>query len=166
MSPMRYSEREFPAYRHRPGVTPHPERDPNGHDYGKVRAPQVELTGENWSTHAGYLFGIDLFNAGYYWEAHVEWEELWQAASDRTDRLFLQGLVQLAAAMVKLHAGSPVGVGKLSRRAAEKFERVFGESASRFGIEKSVLAATCLRLQHGDSERQADDEAPQLILRN
>ena len=49
---------------------------------------------------------------------------------------------------------------------AEEFERVFGESASRFGIEKSLLTATCSRLQHGDFERQVDDEAPQLILRS
>ncbi|TGQ49534.1 DUF309 domain-containing protein, partial [Mesorhizobium sp. M1C.F.Ca.ET.210.01.1.1] len=27
-----------------------------------------------------FRWGIDLFNHGYYWEAHEAWEPLWHAA--------------------------------------------------------------------------------------
>ncbi|MER9007639.1 DUF309 domain-containing protein [Mesorhizobium sp. M0862] len=28
-----------------------------------------------------FRWGIDLFNHGYYWEAHEAWEPLWQTAN-------------------------------------------------------------------------------------
>jgi Domain of unknown function (DUF309) len=43
-----------------------------------------------------------LFDAGAFFEAHEAWEELWRAASEPIERSFLQGLIQVAAALHKL----------------------------------------------------------------
>ncbi|MEZ6144776.1 MAG: hypothetical protein R3B91_04935 [Planctomycetaceae bacterium] len=59
----------LPPYTYVPGRTPHPIRDPAGHMYGK-HEQSAELDIENWQRCDQYLFGIDLFNHGYYWEAH------------------------------------------------------------------------------------------------
>ncbi|WP_292396668.1 DUF309 domain-containing protein, partial [Mesorhizobium sp.] len=50
---------------------------------------------------------IDLFNHGYYWEAHEAWEPLWHTAKQSTQhRLFFKGLILLAAAArVKIREG-------------------------------------------------------------
>nr|WP_244447982.1 DUF309 domain-containing protein [Neorhizobium vignae] len=50
--------------------------------------------------------GQDLFNHGYYWEAHEAWEGLWQAAKRGSQlRAFLKGLILLSAAGVKIREG-------------------------------------------------------------
>src|SRR5436309_15983092 len=41
--------------------------------------------------------GIDLFNAGRYWDAHEAWEEAWTPDRHGPDRGFWKGLIQVAA---------------------------------------------------------------------
>jgi predicted metal-dependent hydrolase len=69
--------------------------------------------------------GCDLFNLGYYWEAHETWEGLWHACGRRgTTADFLKGLIKLAAAGVKAREGRPQGVARHAARAAELFASV------------------------------------------
>src|SRR5487761_514913 len=41
--------------------------------------------------------GIELFNAGRYWEAHEAWERDWMPDRQGPDRGFYKGLIQVAA---------------------------------------------------------------------
>ena len=41
--------------------------------------------------------GIELFNAGLYWEAHEAWEQAWTPDRRGPDRGFWKGLIQIAA---------------------------------------------------------------------
>jgi predicted metal-dependent hydrolase len=54
----------------------------------------LSLTVEDWQE---VEHGIGLFNAGKFWHAHEAWELVWQRQS-ADERLFFQGLIQLAAA--------------------------------------------------------------------
>jgi len=66
--------------------------------------------------------GAELFNLGQYYEAHEVWEELWLTLED-DPRLFVQGLIQVAAAGHKAFAqNQPVGCVKLLTTALEKLE--------------------------------------------
>jgi len=47
--------------------------------------------------------GIELFNAGRYWEAHEVWEEEWTPDRKGPDSGFYKGLIQVAAGC--LHYG-------------------------------------------------------------
>jgi hypothetical protein len=89
-------DRPFPAYAYLPGRTPHPTRDPEGHSYG-ARPDTPELPDpEDWRACGDYLYGIDLFNHGFYWEAHEAWEGLWVACGRRgPTATFLQALINL-----------------------------------------------------------------------
>jgi hypothetical protein len=91
-------DRPFPAYAYLPGRTPHPTRDPEGHSYG-ARPDTPELPDpEDWRACGDYLYGIDLFNHGFYWEAHEAWEGLWVACGRRgPTATFLQALINLTA---------------------------------------------------------------------
>jgi hypothetical protein len=109
-----------PSYTHIPGVTPHPIGDPRGHSFGKahVACPKPE-----WQTLPGcelFQNGCQLFNAGYYWEAHEAWEAVWIAAG-RTGLIadFVKGLIKIAAAGVKLREASVVGAQRHLLRAQE-----------------------------------------------
>lgn len=70
---------------------------------------------------AGNLrFAADLFNHGYYWEAHEVWEDEWNRAGRRGPHaLLFQGLIKLAAAGVKAREGNPAGVRRHLARAIE-----------------------------------------------
>jgi predicted metal-dependent hydrolase len=41
--------------------------------------------------------GIELFNAGHYWEAHEAWERDWMPDRKGPDSGFYKGLIQVAA---------------------------------------------------------------------
>lgn len=75
---------------------------------------------EQWRDSADYLFGCDLYNHAYWWEAHEAWEALWQACDKRsTQGRFLQGMIQAAACHLKLHMASPSGVERLRESSVE-----------------------------------------------
>jgi predicted metal-dependent hydrolase len=118
-------DRPLPPYAFVPGRHPHPESDPAGHSFGVARAPVAALDARNPQTSEAYLFGLDLFNRGYYWEAHVEFEALWHAAGRHGPSAdFLKGLIRLAAAGVKHRAGNVRGVRSHAARAAALWHEV------------------------------------------
>jgi Domain of unknown function (DUF309) len=89
-------QKRLPPYAYLPGKNPHPVRDPAGHSYHVEPIPvaaEVSLSSD------AFLWGLDLFNHGYYWEAHEAWGGLWQVA-DRDDplRMLFKGLILLSAA--------------------------------------------------------------------
>ena len=65
--------------------------------------------------------GIDLFNAGDYFEAHEAWEELWVAA-EGDERRFLQALIHCAVGCYHHTRGNPVGAVRQWDKAAAKME--------------------------------------------
>ena len=66
-------EKSFPPYAYLPGRQPHPVRDPAGHSYHVEPMP---VAAEAPLGSDVFLWGLDLFNHGYYWEAHEAWEGL------------------------------------------------------------------------------------------
>ena len=116
--------RTFPSYRHIPGLTPHPIKDPAGHSYGIDESTEpLVLSPEAWRTNEDYLYGVDLYNFAYWWEAHESWEGLWHHAEDDY-RLFLQGLIQISAALIKRHMRMPRPARTLSTAGSDKLQDV------------------------------------------
>lgn len=97
---MRYSNLDFPPYKFLPGKEQHPEKA-GGYLHG-VEKKVSPVEEETFNQNQFYLYSIDLFNHGYYWESHVWWEALWNEVG-RTGPIgdTLKGLIKLAAAMVK-----------------------------------------------------------------
>lgn len=122
----------FPPYRHLPGETPHPHTHPQGHKYCAVPAGPP-LTQENGPRHRAYLAGVDLYNYAYWWEAHEQWEELWRRAAPPCC-LYLQGLVQVAAALIKWHQGNPRGVARLWQKGRQKLEQTAAAQPFYLGL--------------------------------
>ena len=86
--------RTFPAYSYVPGKFPHPLSDPAGHSFGQVAEKCEPLTLANATQHEEYLWGIQLFNHGYYWEAHETCEQVWHACGQKGPGAdYLKGLI-------------------------------------------------------------------------
>ncbi|WP_246462237.1 DUF309 domain-containing protein [Mesorhizobium sangaii] len=115
-------EKNFPSYAYLPGKHPHPVRDPLGHSY---QSDPVTVAIDEALSSNEFRWGIDLFNHGYYWEAHEAWEPIWHAAKQSTQhRLLFKGLILLAAAGVKLREGKRVAAARHATRAATLFRQV------------------------------------------
>jgi predicted metal-dependent hydrolase len=55
---------------------------------------ELTFTNQDWED---FNRGIQLFNAGKFWHAHEAWEQVWRRHHEDS-RLFMQGLIQMAAA--------------------------------------------------------------------
>lgn len=120
MPPRQCPQRALPDAPHVPGKGPRPAdpgaaTDPDAWD---GRAETLRVAGD-------YGWGIDLYNHGYYWEAHEAWEQLWKLApADSTQRHFLQALIQFSAAALKARMGQTAACQRLANRALVHMEPV------------------------------------------
>ncbi len=135
----RYTARPLPAYRHVPGRTPHPTLHPDGHSYGQAAGPLPDLNAAPWQDCAVYLYGLDLFNAGYWWECHEELEGLWHVARPGTPAGHaLQTVIQCAAAHLKRLCGQVNGAKRLVEHAEPHATRA---GACSLGLDLPGLVA-------------------------
>ena len=113
----------LPPYAFVPGGRwPHPNSSPRGHSFGRT-APKIDLAGRaEGSSLTEFRRGVELFNAGYYWEAHEVWEGLWHAYGRKGAVAdVVKAFIKLAAAGVKVREGQEHGVRTHAGRAAKLF---------------------------------------------
>ena len=65
--------------------------------------------------------GIDLFNAGQFFECHEAWESVWNR-SEGDDKVAIQGLIQAAVAILHLERGNREGAESLYAKACAKLD--------------------------------------------
>jgi predicted metal-dependent hydrolase len=81
--------------------------------------------------------GLRCYEAGAFFEAHEHWESVWLRAEE-PEKTFLQGLIQVTAALHHFQRSNVVGTVSLLRaalRRLEQYSEVFG------GIEVAPLRA-------------------------
>jgi len=155
----RYTETPFPAYRYLPfqPEIPHPRNDPAGHSYGLKDLYLPQFMPEDWRDCEPYLHGVDLFNNGYWWEAHEAWESVWLAAGRETEHgNFVQGLIQLAGAQLKRFTGVSRGAQMLTETGIAKLLLVDKTAGFYLGIEVMPFieeVKRCLREDSGEFPR-------------
>ena len=90
----------LPEEAHVPGQTPRPKASPA---FEAAASAPPRTVPEDWTEHAAYLYGFDLYAGAFFWEAHEVWEPVWMGAPPNgRARALLQGLIQLANACLKL----------------------------------------------------------------
>lgn len=139
----------LPPYAYVPGHHPHPHRHPSGHKMATI--PDLPATADlsEWQQNRVYLAGIDLFNHGYYWEAHEQWEALWHLTDRQSAEAdFYCGLIKLAASGVKIREGKMRG----AQRHAERARNLFDEIVQKYevpqvgGLRLHELTGFCDRI--------------------
>ena len=154
----RYTDRPLPEYRHLPFQNAHPFLDEEGHSYGEKLSPPNSFTLENWQSCNDYLYSIDLFNYGFWWEAHERLKQVCIAAGRESETgQFIQGLIQIAAALLKHFLREERGAMTLA-------ELGLGNLQKATGIYLGIDVAT-LVVQVEDCLKAADTEYPQIHLK-
>ncbi len=67
-------------------------------DINRNPLKELPMTNVDWKE---FECGVELFNEGKFWHAHEAWENIWKR-HDEDERLFFQGIIQLAAAYHQL----------------------------------------------------------------
>ncbi len=125
--------------------------------WGRQHPSVKAIEGDHWASCPAYLRGIELFNAGYYWEAHEAWEAVWHAQGRRGPTAeVLQGLIKLAAAGVKVRERRPAGVRAHAAGAA----LLFAQSRQKAGrYQLGLDLDLCIDRAREVSERPPSDPA-------
>lgn len=112
-----YTNRAMPAKRHIPFINTAPELDKGEHLPGEPLPPVEEFGEQNWQDCETYLYAIDLFNQGYWWEAHELLKPVCLAAGRESEvGQFIEGLIQLTAAQLKHYMREEEGARRLVER--------------------------------------------------
>lgn len=127
-----------------PGVFLHPTRDPAGHSY---RSGEVVARGGSEASAGDALeswrFGVDLFNRFYFWEAHEAWEAWWRAAPvGSARRQLVHGLIQIAAALLKVHLGRDDAARRLATAGILKLRQAATAEPVVLGVTVAPLVAS------------------------
>jgi predicted metal-dependent hydrolase len=119
---------------------------------------ELEFTELDWDE---FERGVDLFNEGKFWKAHEEWELVWQR-QEADERLFLQGLIQLAAAYHQLTQKlNPEGLKRNMEKARAKLEPF---SPAYLGVNVRPLVVIAEKAI-AEAERLAGDQAASFDIR-
>ncbi len=157
MTPRLCPERPLPPYSYVPGRTPHPVSDPRGHAYGQTPAALPPFDPAHPELHAEWNYALDLFRAGYYWEAHEAWESLWHLCGRRGPVAdLLKCLIKWAAAGVKTAEGSPVGRQRHLLRAQELLQSVAVGPSPINGLDRERLGQALTAALDAPPETTAD----------
>ncbi len=161
-------EWRFPSGSYVPGRSSHYTRGVESHASGPAEPIKKPLQPARWREFRPYLWGIDLFNYGYYWEAHEAWEGVWHAVGRRGPVAdFLKGLIVLAAAGVKARQARPAGLRRHALRAQELFSLLqngtFGSDHSFMGLKLGDLAGYARELA-ADPERFVNSGSQPVVV--
>ena len=82
-----------------------------------------------------WIEGIELFNSGRLFDCHEVWEEVWKSATG-AEKLFYQGMIQAAVAILHAQRGNGRGAGSIWRKARAKLDTL---PAKHMGIALGEL---------------------------
>lgn len=99
--------------------------------------------------------GVVEFNARNFFEAHEVWEDLWHDLVGEEKNL-VQGLIQIAAAYLKLEQGNRSACRKLFEKALARIDAA-GDQARQPGVQRLLEV---VQRQLADLPRGIEIEAP------
>lgn len=111
---IRYTEYDLPLQPYISGETPRPVTEPLAglgiQPYSLSEVPLME--------NQFFLYGVDLYNHHYFWEAHESWELVWKLEENSIIKDMIKGLIQAAGGYLKILHGLERGTRKLWHRSS------------------------------------------------
>ena len=125
----------LPLHAYVPGQTP---RHRDG-AFDALRATARKgMTPAELAECAAFVSGLLYVEDGYFWEAHEVLEPVWMALEDGPERQFVQGVIQVANAALKLKMNRPNAVRRLCDIADGHLDAC-GEAGAIMGLSLSEV---------------------------
>ena len=161
-SPPRYArEHSLPDHAYIPGRGRPATRFeiPDGPEHGANAAASILAD-------TRFRLGVDLFNHRYYYEAHEAWESIWLHLPRRdAAREQLQGLIQAAAALLKLDVDQPAPARTIWARGRARLVDAEGRPAKIALAPSLELAPLIATVDAATQSGVAPSSSPRLVLR-
>ena len=116
------------------------------------------MTFRDRGTADAFARGVELFNGRRYFVCHEVWEGIWLRAGG-VEKIFLQGLIQAAAALLHLERGNPRGAESVWRKARTKLA---GLPSPFMDIALAEFIAELDYFVENNLHRRHPDESPRL----
>src|ERR1700712_1298769 len=121
----------MPRWAYVPGVESEADHDTLKH--AKSLVPS-RFRGFVPARHPALRYGIDLNDAGYFWESHEILEAIWAAAPQGgRERILLRACIQIANANLKLRMQRPHAAARLLREALAELDELRVRKATAAG---------------------------------
>ena len=109
----------------------------------------------------GLARGVELFNAGQYWEAHEAWEGAWMPHRHEPEGDFYKGLVQVAAGFYHYHRRNRNGA-LIKWRDGADYLRPFAPERDGIRLDPLIERVDAYRYQIESADDWPELEAPRL----
>lgn len=117
---------QLPLHRHVPGQNARPV---DGYLESIAALAPTTTSNDTAAQNRTWLFGLKLFNCGYYWECHEVLEAVWlNSPPNSRERFLLQGVIHLTNAALKSTMQRESAVRRLLLLASECFDRAFPDA--------------------------------------
>lgn len=148
---MRAADLPLPADRHVPGVNARPDAA----FFAAIRqATPVRTCGEDGANNPAWCYGLRLFDAGFYWEAHEVLEPVWlNATPNSRERHLVQAVIHLANGLLKEAMGRPKARRRLAELSRATFLAAFPAGKGRLmGLDGAAALKAAERLANGEMD--------------
>jgi len=160
------SETPLPDYKHLPGKNARPD---DGLLESIAHSASAVTDDATYRSNAAWLYGIRLFNNGFYWEAHEVLEAVWNnAAPNSREKHLVQGVIQMANAQLKASLEQTKAADRLQKLAAECITRAYPRGISDYATDVSeelLLGLECQEMQTATAQCDQSDAVIILKLR-
>lgn len=129
----------LPDTPHLPGTHPRPEASVA---YDAAHAAPVYTVDRMWRENESWLFSVALYNGGFFWEANEVLEAIcMRAPAGSRERTFLQALIQLSHACLKLSMQRPEAAARLLGTTTVRLSDPSITEGTLMGVSVAPLAA-------------------------
>lgn len=137
---MRVADIPLPTYRHIPGRNDRPD--------------MAFFDGIKAESDTAWLYGIRLFNAGFFWEAHEVLEPVWLGAMPNSrERHLVQAIIHLANGLLKETMERPNARRRLAGLARGRLFEAFPDGRGKLmGVDAAEALAMADMLADGNGE--------------
>lgn len=126
-----------PPHAHIPGETP---RHPDGTFDALCQTVSPEQPCGAVFASPAWRAGLQFYETGYFWEAHELWEAVWMALPQGSqEKRFVQGMIQLANACLKLRMQRPGAVLRLCQICQQHLNDLPSAIWTTAGLEEAEI---------------------------
>lgn len=137
----------LPPYAHAPGRN---ARHDSALFAGVKAATPKHTVSDEAATNPAWRYGLELLEAGFFWECHEALEPVWaNAAPNSRERAAVQGVIQLANAALKLEMGRPTAAQRLAAAAQGLFAAATADDGMAMMLDRGVVEAAVAALADG-----------------